>query len=466
MASRRDLIQSFQFAARRVVSAVVMRQTDPSEWPYRRLGGAGFGTIMVTVIALAAVGVYGLVAPGGKTSWKDGRSVIVVKETGAAYVYIDGKLHPVLNFASAALLVGSTAVTLTSSASLVDVPRGVELGIPGAPETLPKEQDLVSPPWSLCTQQVPDKAGKLVSRSRLVIGRGPKQGDPPRDKALLVTDTGDGAQYLVWHNLRYALSDPQADRVALRLDTDVNVPVGDAWLKALPAGQDIRALPVAGAGQPMKAVPGVLVGQVLDVKTPDRGTQYYLAETDQLRSISELQYQIQVAKGASRRSLDPSAATAAPKAPAEATSVVQPPTTVPEFVRPLDSNTVVCAAYRDGSFSPEVLVDSAIPAGGGLPTGGVSDDGVALADRVWVPPGKAALVESLPSPDAGEGPLYLVTDVGRRFAVKSSQALRSLGFSGKHVSRLPASLFVRIPEGNPLDPDAAGAALQLEKSDN
>ena len=97
MASRRDLIQSFQFAARRVVSAVVMRQTDPVEWPNRRLGGAGFGALMVTVIALAAVGIYGMIVPGGKTSWKDGRSIIVVKETGAPYVYLEGKLHPVSN---------------------------------------------------------------------------------------------------------------------------------------------------------------------------------------------------------------------------------------------------------------------------------------------------------------------------------------------------------------------------------
>jgi hypothetical protein len=163
--------------------------------------------------------------------------------------------------------------------------------------------------------------------------------------------------------------------------------------------------------------------------------------------------------------LDPSAATLAPKAAAEPTSVVQPPTSVPDFVRPRDSNTVVCAAYRDGSFAPEVLVDSAIPEGGGLPTSGVTPAGVSLADRVWLQPGKAALVMSLPSPDASDGPLYLVTDVGRRFAVKS-EVLRSLGLSGPHLSKLPANLLVRIPEGNPLDPEAARAALRLENSEN
>src|SRR4051812_36395510 len=137
MASRRDLIQGYQFAARRVVSAVVMRQTDPTEWPFRRLGGAGFGSIMVAIIAMAAGGIYGLIVPGGKTSWQAGNTVIVVKETGASYVYIKGELHPTLNFTSAVLLAGSNQITSTSSKSLAGYKRGVELGIAGAPASLP-----------------------------------------------------------------------------------------------------------------------------------------------------------------------------------------------------------------------------------------------------------------------------------------------------------------------------------------
>jgi hypothetical protein len=63
--------------------------------------------------------------------------------------------------------------------------------------------------------------------------------------------------------------------------------------------------------------------------------------------------------------------------------------------------------------------------------------------------------------------LYLVTDVGRRYAIESSDVVRSLGLTtAKHLSRLPASLVVRIPEGPPLDPGAARAALQQEKQEN
>lgn len=467
MASRRDLIQGFQFAARRVVSAVVLRQTDPQEWPFRRLGGAGVGSVMLAVVALAAVGVYGMIFPGGRTSWRDGGSVIVDKRTGAAYVYLDGKLHPVRNFASAALLVGSTATTTTTASSLAQVPRGVEVGIDGAPATLPTSQDLVDPPWSLCSEQVPDASGTPVSRTRLVVGRSPGQGQRPGEKALLVTDTADRTQYLIWHDRRYLLADPGVDRTALGLDAQVEVRVGDAWLKALPAGEPIAPVRLPGSGGPSTAVPQARIGQLFAVATQDQGSQYYLATADSLMPISSLQAQVQQAQvgqpvGTTVTPLTPSGATAARKQPAPVADLTRPPPRVPDFVRPQRSDSVVCASYTGDSFTPQVFVDSAIPAGGGVPTAGAVAGGTALADRIWLPPGRAALVEALPSPRAEHGPLFLVTDAGRRFAIPGSDVLRSLGLGAVPASRLPASLVVRVPEGPALDPDAAREALQQE----
>jgi type VII secretion protein EccB len=473
MASRRDLIQAFQFAARRVVSAAVMRQTDPTEWPYRRLGGAGFGAVMVTVIALGAVGVYGMIVPGGKTSWKDGSTVIVVKETGASYVYLKGELHPTLNFTSAALIAGTTQITSTAAASLQGYKRGVELGIDGAPATLPTTKDMVKPPWSLCTQQTPNNSGKLVSRTRLVVSKAPDQGSAPGDKAVLVTDTGspdhpvaNQGEYLVWHDYKYKLDDVNAASIALELQNDVNIPVGSAWLQGLPVGEDIAPIKVDGAGSPSRAVPGVTTGHVVQVQTQDKGTLYYLAEADQLVPISFLQMKLQLAGGAGGPdTITPDQAAAANRAPTPQTSREQPPTTVPAFVRPNDSNTVLCASYKNGSFSPDVLVDSAIPSGGGLPTVSTSTSGDELADRVWLPPGKAALVESMATPKSNSGPLYLVTDEGKRYAIPSNDVLTMLGLSSKSISKLPSSVLVRIPEGPALDPNAAEAALAEEDTD-
>ncbi len=308
----------------------------------------------------------------------------------------------------------------------------------------------------------PDR--KLINRTVLVAGERPGRGDRPGRSALLVTDTADKSQYIVWHDQRYAITDPNTVGVALRLDNEVNVPVGDAWLKALPQGRDIGPLPVSGKGT-SRAVPGgsVQVGTVLSVQTRDNGKEYYLTGKDSIAPISELQAQVQEAKGAQVQSVSPGAATGARKSAPEGSDAQQPPATRPDFVRPVDSNTTVCAAYGNDSFTPQVLVNSTVPQGGGLPTEQVSSGGTRLADRVWLPPGQAALVESMPSPTAKEGPLYLVTDQGRRYAVPSTEALRALGYSGKHLSRLPAGLLVRVPEGPALDPDTARAALSVDE---
>src|SRR5688572_19605649 len=138
MQSRRDQIHSYQFFLHRVISGLVAREADPAELPFRRLGGAALGSVMIAVLALAAVGVYGLVVGGGATSWRAGTFVIVEKETGTRYIYRDGYLHPVLNFASARLVLGQPApAKMVSAKSLVGVARGAALGIPGAPDALP-----------------------------------------------------------------------------------------------------------------------------------------------------------------------------------------------------------------------------------------------------------------------------------------------------------------------------------------
>ncbi len=471
MASRRDLIQGYQFAARRVVSAVVMRQTDPTEWPFRRLGGAGFGTIMAAVIALAAVGIYGMIVPGGKTTWKDGKSVIVEKETGTPYVYIDGELHPVLNFSSAALLAGTTQITAASHASLIGYKRGVELGISGAPGALPTSKQLVAPPWSLCTERLRDSKGVMRSRTTLVVGKRADTGDPPGDQVLLVTNTDDAAkhlpaEYLVWRDRRYLVTDTNSVGVALHLDNQVNVNVGGAWLKALQEGENIGPLPVDGAGQASTAVPGATIGEIFQVG----GTvgQYYLAERTELLPISDFQAQIQLAQDgapAQAKQLGAGDAAAAPKAEAPSASKEQPPTSSDlNFVRPVSSDVTLCATYQNNSFDPQVLVNSTVPARNGIPTEEFTGAAAPLADRVWVPPGKAALVEPLTSPDNPDGPVLLVTDEGEWFAIPNSDALSALGYSSAAVSKLPASLLARMPSGPALDPDAARAAMAIEEN--
>ncbi|MFD0788570.1 type VII secretion protein EccB, partial [Micromonospora azadirachtae] len=124
MATRRDQLQSYQFMTQRVISAFVMRETDPQQSPLRRGIGALFGGLMVAVLVAAGVGIYGLLTKVGGESWRKPGSVVVEKENGATYVYLDGRLHPTLNYTSARLAVGrpGAPVARVSSSTLVGVP--------------------------------------------------------------------------------------------------------------------------------------------------------------------------------------------------------------------------------------------------------------------------------------------------------------------------------------------------------
>jgi hypothetical protein len=84
-----------------------------------------------------------------------------------------------------------------------------------------------------------------------------------------------------------------------------------------------------------------------------------------------------------------------------------------------------------------------------------TEQGTALADLVMVEPGWGAVVEAMQSPDASSGTLYLITDQGRRYALGTPDVLGILGYPRARVTKLPASLIARIPEGPALDPAAA-----------
>ncbi|GHJ05916.1 hypothetical protein TPA0907_02830 [Micromonospora humidisoli] len=81
---------------------------------------------MVAVLVAAGVGIYGLLTKVGGNSWRQPGAVVVEKESGATYIYLDGRLHPTLNYASALLAAGrpGTPVVRVSASTLGTVPRG------------------------------------------------------------------------------------------------------------------------------------------------------------------------------------------------------------------------------------------------------------------------------------------------------------------------------------------------------
>jgi len=480
MASRRDQLQSYQFLVQRVVSALVLREADPAQTPFRRLAGATMVSVMVAVIALSGVAVFGFIRPGGKQSWRDGGRVIVEKETGAAYYFRKdrgdesdrGTLHPTANFASAALLTGSSRSVLVSRNSLVDVPRGPMLGIRDAPVALPPAQRLLRGPWTLCSTREPSTVGQLETRTVLFItGQAPPGGKPLGSTAMLVRDAKTSALWLVHRGRKHAIPRAEADAVRIALAQQTQAEAGTAWLDALPSGVALEPLALQGRGATTTAVQGARVGQVFRTSTEGGRVSYYVAVPGALRPITQLQAEILVAArvtddayppGQPPRLLElsPAAAAAAPKRGEILSGPEQPPATAPEFSRPADYNAL-CVSFRDaGSNPPTVLFDARVaPPAEAVDTVERTVDGATLADRVVVREGWGALVESMPSPTASQGTLTLVTDNGRRYPLADRQVAETLGYDVPPL-RLPASLVKRLPEGPGLDPEDALRRLE------
>ncbi|MEJ3747604.1 type VII secretion protein EccB [Actinomycetes bacterium KLBMP 9797] len=475
MPTRRDQLQSYQFMMQRVVSAFAHHDTDPVQPAGRRLFGAGLGGVMVAVLALAGVGVYALIRPGGNTNWRDGQSVIVERETGTRFVYREGVLYPMANYASALLAQESAARTVRVAAkSMLGVPRGPVLGITGAPDAVPPPGRLLGPPWTVCAQPARSSNGRPSVSTGLLVGAPVGAGRDLGDDALLAEDLDTGAFFLVWHQRRHAIADRRTVFTALGLDRQPRTPVSAALLDVLPAGEPLAPRDVPGRGRPSTAVAGARIGQVYFVDGAGAQRQYLLvADAGRFAVVTAVEASLLLAAPATRAAypgaapgllpLSPADAAAAGKVPAPAAAVGALPAAPPRIVAPTAASSAtaaVCAEFRDAVNPPRLVVDApAGPAAVGAAVARRSADGAPLADRVAVAPGWAALVEAMPSPEAPSGTRYLVTDLGVRHPLADPRVQDYLGYGAVTPVRLPAAVVARMPQGPALDPAAARRPL-------
>jgi type VII secretion protein EccB len=444
MRSRREYVQAYRFLTRRIVSAQLVGEPETNELPMRRFAFAVFGGFVVALLVFAGFGVYGLIRPGGKGPVAG--AIIVERETGSKYLYLDGLLHPVLNWTSARLILNEEKpqVRTMAQASLRDVPRGRPVGIAGAPDALPAKKELLGMPWSVCS--APRSRDSVALATQVIVGQVPANGVAPgAGEGLLVSV--DDVRYLVLRNFRLRIRD-NATVAALGWAGVRPTPVGGAFLNALPAGPDLQPLAVPDAGTQAQVQIGGAVATV--------GRLYRAAE----------QFYVAVRTG-----LVPVGAVAARLAgdavdipPAEAgqklvSGTVEPPgfpTEVPDVRGAAGRFAMACAEVRGGEnvtvrTYPGYDDALALAAGQAQPTG-AGADGVPVADRVAVPGGRAALVRSLTG-----AVYYLVTDQGIKYPLPRDPAgaLKALGYSGVRPGDLPAAVLALISTGPALDPAAA-----------
>lgn len=466
MANRRDLFQSYQFMLRRLVSSLVLRETDPAQSPLRRMGGSGFASIMVAIIIAAVIGVLGAVNPSGNKTWQSAGKIIVQEDTGAIFVWVANaagvfQLHPVPNMVSAALLMRTTAIVSVSAASLQGVPRANPLGIVGAPTTIPQPDQFNNGSWFLCSVQLPDESGQPASRVVIVIAQKPKGGQPIGSAAVVVSSSEAASTSVVWQGRQFPVANDAVVLGGLGLRNSNVVSVAPAWIAGMPAGSELVPVPAAGRGKPSAAVTGAIIGQVFEVTTGST-KQYYIAKSDQLQPISQTLALITLGdpaypnKNGSPTALSAATLSSAKVATEDPPATSDPPANPPKPAAVSDQNATLCAEFKSGQSTPTISLGSSISGLETVPFGpSATKLGSALANQVAVNGSNAVLVRAVDSPTAPSGLLYLVTDSGLRFLIKDKPALTDLGLSNVKPIVMPASLVARIPNGPILDEQSA-----------
>ncbi|GAA3057088.1 type VII secretion protein EccB [Actinokineospora globicatena] len=441
MYSRRDQVQAHSFLVGRLVSAVLRVDPDALDRPLRRSVVGLFGGTAVAGLVLVVLLVIGLLSPGGGDAWREPGALIVAEDTGSRYVMVEGRLRPVLNYASARLLLGAAPkVATVDSADLAGMPQGGPVGIMGAPDTLPAAGGAPRA-WTVCSMSTPD--GPAVALALTADGRQV----PVADGALLVR-TPNGSTYLVWRERRMRIAENWVP-TALGLNPSTAVRVTESWLNALPAGPDLGSPKVQRGGDgPVIAGRPTTIGLLIQVPEAVVGDRFYLVQPGGLLPVSATVAALLVADPAAvepPRQVTGSALAASTMLPALDWQGALPPEP-PTQLELGDGAPCV----RWAGDKAEVVVG---PKVGGNPDpavqGAVRDN--RTADRVLVAPGAGLLVRTRPAPGVPGAGLYLVTDAGTKFPVASGDAAAALGQPADSAAQVPADLIALLPTGPVLD---------------
>ena len=457
MRTRRDQVQAYRFVTRRIVSAMLSGEPEAVERPMRRLGLSVLASAMVAALLVAAAGIWGLVTNQGR-EFGDQDLLVIEADTFTRYVYLDGHLHPVTNLASIRLILNDPTPDLrrnVSPGTLREVPRGPTLGIADAPDALPDAEDLVGPPWRLCS--VPPTAESPRPQTTLVMGEEVPAGDGLGDEALYVSD-GD-TRYLLLDNRLLRIMHDVAP-VALGLSAVSPTEIGTPLVNAIMTGPDLDVVRPPGFGENTDVEINDQVAQVGSIYFT--AGQHYVMTRDGLQPLGEMTVALQTSIGAAEVRDITGGEVSRYQFTNEALEPDGYPLQVPEMHTAAGQSPTICAVYRGGNaggamtevelypFPPEGLAPS-------MQLRQTGRDVVAAADRLRLRPGHGALVRAAgPTGQVtGAATVYLVTDAGVKFPISTPEAQAALGYRGVEPTPVPSDLLELIPTGSTLDIDAA-----------
>ncbi len=453
MASRRDELNAYTFARKRTVAAFLRPSPSGSEEGAPRPLHAVGPSLVAGALLLAGFGAWGMIKPGAPQGWnKPGEKVLVGSESTTRYVILrnaDGKpeLHPVLNLASAKLLLDPQKFgVLKIQESILDsgrIPHGPTLGIPYAPDRLPSGSDAgTAKLWSVCEQPDGGDANSVQKAAFVLADRdAPKVDGGGRlhgDQALYVQGP-DGARYLVDADGTSYLIGGTSWRTASKEDLNLLVRVlfgqgaqpqvvSADWLKTFNQGRPLDFPQLDGVGTPA-GVRGLSpavdkIGMVISAPG-GTGDQEYVVLRGKVAPVSALVGKLLL----NMRDLPARPVTAMYPGARPAPQPVAAQDFTPDAAAfygdrgwpqqpPRQANTAgahtACSVYR-GTIGPDGRPQVSVWVGPAYPAPVV--DGTSA----YVTPGSGLLYRQVSGANtADSGQVFLVTDTGLRYAVQSN----------------------------------------------
>ncbi|BBZ49383.1 type VII secretion protein EccB [Mycobacterium heidelbergense] len=415
-------VSGYRFLLRRMECALLGGDIGAVNGAMRWQAAALTAGCVLAAVAMAGCAVLGLLGPHAQL---DRARIVVAQPSGALYVRVGDRWHPVLNLSSARLIAATADNPRpVRESDLARTKRGPLLGIPGAPQLLGTPLSADESTWTIC-----DTDG--AAATTVVVGPtdGPSVHRLGPDRAILVAPASGSPAYLLYDGQRAVvdIADPAVVR-ALRLEGHAPRPVSQALLNAVPEAAPISAPRIPGAGGQAPGLPGLPIGGVLRVTRGD-GEEYYVVLAAGVQRIGRVAADL-LRLGNSQGTVNP-----IPVAPdaIRAAAIVDtlPVASFPDRPPTLwDDGATVCAAGRplpSGNFEIALLAGAGLPVPGGqAPVTLAQADGRGPAlDAVYVPPGRSAFVRT----NGRGGTRYLVTDTGVRFAIHDDDAARDLGLS-------------------------------------
>lgn len=474
----RAQVNGYRFLIRRLEHALIRGDSRMIHDPMR---GQTRALIVGAVIAVLITGACTVMAFFKPSPNFGDAQILLSKSSGAAYVRIGEQVHPVLNLASARLIVGKNdSPKDVDDKFLNGLPRGPMVGIVGAPTSIRGGDDMTKSSWTVCdnlqTPGVTESTGSAGLTTTVLandpqLGADIHQADPSQAILTVVNDTN----YLIYQGVRAQidLTDPVLVN-GLHLQGARPRPVSRSLLNTFPLVDPIAPVTIEGAGEPSPVLGrDHPVGSI--VKTVDsQGQQLYAVLREGLQPVSPATADIiRYGESNGESSGEPREITPAVLADAPTVhrlAVDHYPTVTPRIVSP-EPDRVVCMAWQRSNTAPQADVRMLL--GHRLPNG---DDGQTMrlatadgsgpgVDSVYLTPGAGEYVQATGgNPDSrSTGQLFYVSDTGLRYHIKDLPTAEALGVTGVKVPDGPNSapqwapwpVLSLLPPGPELSQEAA-----------